>query len=171
MPLALGGLATALVATGRLSKFYLAEELDDPYLIDTDRKNAVDVDGDFTWESTAEEGKSAEAKPDDKADKLDEKAGKPDGMADKSSAVTKTEDEKMAGSSTGEKGKEQEAKDEKPAEPVFQLENLKMAVPKGAFVAIVGPIGSGKVSLLLSNGRHVADFLVRALSCRRSSAR
>ncbi|KAL1718255.1 P-loop containing nucleoside triphosphate hydrolase protein [Schizophyllum commune] len=141
MPLALGGLATALVATGRLSKFYLAEELDDPYLIETDRKNAVDVDGDFTWESTAEEGKSAEAKPDGKADKLDE-------TADKSSAVTKTEDEKVAGSSTGEKGKEQETKDEKPAEPVFQLENLKMSVPKGAFVAIVGPIGSGKSSIL-----------------------
>ena len=148
MPLALGGLATALVATGRLSKFYLAEELDDPYLIDTDRKNAVDVDGDFTWESTAEEGKSAEAKTDEKADKLDEKAGKPDETADKSSAVTKTEDEKVAGSSGGEKGKDQEAKDEKPVEPVFQLENLKMSVPKGAFVAIVGPIGSGKVSLL-----------------------
>ncbi|KAI5832858.1 P-loop containing nucleoside triphosphate hydrolase protein [Schizophyllum commune Tattone D] len=134
MPLALGGLATALVATGRLSKFYLAEELDDPYLIDTDRKNAVDVDGDFTWESTAEEGKAAEAKPDEKAGKLDEKAGKPDEAADKSLA--------------GEKSKEQEAKDEKPAEPVFQLDNLRMSVPKGAFVAIVGPIGSGKSSIL-----------------------
>ena len=141
MPLALGGLATALVATGRLSKFYLAEELDDPYLIDTDRKNAVDVDGDFTWESTAEEGKAADATP-------DEAAAKPDEAADKSFAMTKTEDEKVAGSSAGEKGKDKEAKDEKPAEPVFQLENLKMSVPKGAFVAIVGPIGSGKVSAL-----------------------
>ncbi|KAL1734118.1 P-loop containing nucleoside triphosphate hydrolase protein [Schizophyllum commune] len=141
MPLALGGLATALVATGRLSKFYLAEELDDPYLIDADRKNAVDVDGDFTWESTAEEGKAADAKP-------DEAAAKPDEAADMSSAMTKTEDEKVAGSSAGEKGKEKEEKDEKPADPVFQLENLKMSVPKGAFVAIVGPIGSGKSSIL-----------------------
>ncbi|KAL1706525.1 P-loop containing nucleoside triphosphate hydrolase protein [Schizophyllum commune] len=149
MPLALGGLATALVATGRLSKFYLAEELDDPYLIDTDRKNAVDVDGDFTWESTAEEGKPPEAKPDEKTGKPDETTTKPDEGGDKSSAVTKTgDDEKVAGSSAGEKGKEREAKDEKPAEPVFQLENLKLSVPKGAFVAIVGPIGSGKSSIL-----------------------
>ena len=31
-------------------------------------------------------------------------------------------------------------------EQPFQLQSLKLAVPKGAFVAIVGRVGSGKVS-------------------------
>ena len=45
-----------------------------------------------------------------------------------------------------EKEKEKEKEDEKP----FALKDLQLKVPKGAFVAIVGRVGSGKVRLLLA---------------------
>ncbi|KAL1744151.1 P-loop containing nucleoside triphosphate hydrolase protein [Schizophyllum fasciatum] len=134
MPLALGGLATAMVATGRLSTFFLAEELNDPYLIDTDHKVAVDVDGDFTWESTDKDGKGAATAPE---------------TGDESSALTKAEEAEKDGSSAVEKTKVQEGEQQQAsADPVFQLKDLKLSVPKGAFVAIVGPIGCGKSSIL-----------------------
>lgn len=37
-----------------------------------------------------------------------------------------------------------------PEEQPFQLQGLKLTVPKGAFVAIVGRVGSGKVSEIYS---------------------
>ena len=50
-------LADSLVALGRISSFLTAEELGEPYRIDTAISNAIDVDGDFTWETAG--------KPDD----------------------------------------------------------------------------------------------------------
>lgn len=44
---------------GRIGKFLTAEELGEPYIIDVDRKNALEVDGDFSWETA---GKITEAK-------------------------------------------------------------------------------------------------------------
>ena len=43
-----------------------------------------------------------------------------------------------------EQAAEQETVDDKP----FELADLKLQIPKGSFVAIVGRVGSGKVRIL-----------------------
>lgn len=133
LPLVLAGGANAAVATQRLGKFYTAQELDEPYLIDYDRKVAVDVNGDFTWESVAEDVSTKQAEK-GKA-KADEEA--PKGKVTEQ-VLPVTQDPAVA----------QEASEPPPEQQPFQLADLKMSVPKGAFVAIVGPIGSGKSSIL-----------------------
>ena len=150
-----------LVAAARISKFLTAEELAEPFAIDDrdENKIAVDVDGDFTWETVGKriekfeipddvgggpgrggggrERKQKKVKPkSDKKAKVGKKAfwqkksGKEEVLP--TTADSDKEDEKVEG-----KGKEEE----KP----FELKNLKMQISKGSFVAIVGRVGSGKV--------------------------
>ncbi|KIM72411.1 hypothetical protein PILCRDRAFT_16141 [Piloderma croceum F 1598] len=133
-PIVLPSSSDATVALRRISKFLTAEELSEPYTIDYERKTAVEVDGDLTWETAGnpvdaeEKGKLA-------------KCGLFRGANRKKPMLPTT-------TQTGEPGaatKEEETKaDEKP----FELKILKFKVPKGAFVAIVGRVGSGKSSLL-----------------------
>ncbi|KAG5647497.1 hypothetical protein DXG03_009434 [Asterophora parasitica] len=155
-PLILSTLADLLVALGRISKFLSAEELEDYYAIDTSRDNAIDVDGDFTWEaagkvsdatkpSPADEKKAAEEK------RKDEKAWKKDS---KKEGVLPT-------TNVDEKDKETALEEEKP----FELKNLKLHVPKGFFVAIVGRVGSGKVQ-----SHHIGEVIVADLGCHRSQS-
>ncbi|TDL20293.1 multidrug resistance-associated ABC transporter [Rickenella mellea] len=58
-PLVLSAVTDALVALGRIGKFLTAEELADAYKIEQEGKYAVDVEGDFTWETA---GKLTEGK-------------------------------------------------------------------------------------------------------------
>ena len=151
MPLVFSNASDAVVALGRISKFLVAEELAEPYKTEPTSKYAVDVDGDFAWETVG--------KPDD---------GPKVGMGKKGARLPS--DKKPAGSKTvpeaTKKGralwrrrkssapvlpttlsKEQLQKptkgksDEKP----FELKSVQLQIPKGAFVAIVGRVGSGKV--------------------------
>ncbi|KAG6830985.1 hypothetical protein H0H92_013457 [Tricholoma furcatifolium] len=142
IPFVLSTFADAHVAVQRISKFFLAEDLPEPYLIDYERKTAVSVDGDFTWE-TARHSESNQLQ--------DEKMKK--GRKDISAAnITAKKPEKLepilptsvsAASSTSELS--QGSKDE---DKPFELKDLKLSVPKGSFVAIVGRVGSGKSSVL-----------------------
>jgi ABC-type multidrug transport system fused ATPase/permease subunit len=137
-PFFLSSLADALVAVGRIQKFLTAEEMAEPYALDYDMKNAVTVDGDFTWET---------------AGKLEDKFETGVQGGGKSGTSGKNSKGKKGGEKTGEKlvlpisvaavqnKDEQPAEEEKP----FELRNLKFNVPRGAFVAIVGRVGSGKV--------------------------
>ena len=43
------------------------------------------------------------------------------------------------------KGGKGKTSDVKPEDKPFELKNLELKIPKGAFVAIVGRVGSGKV--------------------------
>lgn len=113
-PIVFAAVSDALVALKRIQKLLVAEELAEPYTVDTNSKHAVHMDGDFTWEVSeppSEQGKSKKSKPE---------------------LPTTVKDEKPL------------TKDEKP----FSLTDLQITVPKGAFVAIVGKVGSGKSSLL-----------------------
>ncbi|KAJ7100917.1 multidrug resistance-associated ABC transporter [Mycena belliarum] len=122
LPLVLSVLAEALVALQRIGKFLVAEELAEPYAIDGTLDTAVKVDASFAWEVAATlEG-----------DKTDESPQPKKGKQAKVE-VLPTVAEKSAPGAT-----------EKP----FELNNLHLAVPKGAFVAIVGRVGSGKSSIL-----------------------
>ncbi|KZP09468.1 multidrug resistance-associated ABC transporter [Athelia psychrophila] len=146
-PLVLASMSDAIVALRRVGSFLTAEELPDAYTLDPDAqgKVGVEVDGDFVWETAG--GPPVEAP----VAKGKGKGGKPDAAKDKGKKGKKGKgkDEPVlpVAITDGEKGEdvvEKEKEEEKP----FELKNLKMKVPKGAFVAIVGRVGSGKSSVL-----------------------
>jgi ABC-type multidrug transport system fused ATPase/permease subunit len=61
--------------------------------------------------------------------------------------------------------------DEKNEEHVFKLQNVNLTVPRGQLCAIVGPVGSGKSSLLqglsvnFSLNRHYLNELLGLAKC------
>ncbi|KAF5390987.1 hypothetical protein D9757_004049 [Collybiopsis confluens] len=163
-PLVLSALSDALVALGRIGKFLTAEELAEPYVIDFERKHAVEVDGDFTWETAGKiveskfaAGAKGKAGPDGKS------GGKKAGKADKKKADKAEKTRRKKKNQKGEKEGEglpvtvqdvsnasdhaEEEKKEEEEKP-FELKDLRLSVPKGSFVAIVGSVGSGKSSIL-----------------------
>ncbi|KZP34073.1 multidrug resistance-associated ABC transporter, partial [Athelia psychrophila] len=140
-PLVLAAMADALVALPRVGSFLTAEELPDAYTLDPDAQGnvGVEVDGDFVWEAAeAAVVKSKDDKPE--AGKGKGKKAKGKGKDDPVLPVAVTDGEKEEDVVVEEKVQQEE----KP----FELKNLKMKVPKGAFVAIVGRVGSGKSSVL-----------------------
>ncbi|KAF9466008.1 multidrug resistance-associated ABC transporter [Collybia nuda] len=137
-PIVLSSLADALVALGRISKFLSAEELAEPYLIDPTQKSAVHLDGDFTWETA---GKLVEPKFTSDTDKKAKAKAK---KAKKGEEALPTTAEEGSELPREKDSKDTPKEDEKP----FELKELKLDVPKGTFVAIVGPVGSGKSSIL-----------------------
>ncbi|KAI0360724.1 multidrug resistance-associated ABC transporter [Trametes cingulata] len=146
LPLVLAAATDALVALGRISTFLRAEELEVPYVIDPESKFALDVDADFTWE-TVRKGdngpKPARGKRPAPGDKAKEKRGsKMFGKKEKQGPVLPTS-QPSAEPSEKASGKEKD-EEEKP----FELKDVKLKIPKGSFVAIVGRVGSGKSSLL-----------------------
>ena len=132
LPLALSSLSDALVALGRISQFLTSEDLPEPYPIDNNLPVAMQVDADFVWETVLAGG--------------DEKKGKfANGGGDKKP----TKGERSLPMTTADSEKDGLKGDvmKKDQETPFELKNLKLSVPKGAFVGIVGRVGSGKVSL------------------------
>ena len=135
----------ALVALGRIGKFLTAEELAEPYAIERGSKDAVKADGDFTWETTKGTGIESkfEVKGKGKGGQGEKKKGekKKEKKGGKDSILPVT----APGSNENEKSQDKEKEsDEKP----FQLNGLKVNIPRGSFVAIVGRVGSGKSSFL-----------------------
>ena len=164
-PIVLANLSDAIVAIGRISKFLTAEELGKPYAIDFEGKFAVDADGDFTWETSSKpvevghkSAKGGGATRADGAKKSKQKADRKNNAArrglfrDKNAKTgpvlptTTTTD-----GTTVEKETEPNAADETP----FELKNLKLQIPKGSFVAIVGRVGSGKVTNTLTHSGSI----------------
>jgi ATP-binding cassette subfamily C (CFTR/MRP) protein 1 len=151
-PLVFASLSDAVVALGRISKFLTAEELADSYEIDYERKLAVDVDGDFTWEVAGKlanvgpksGGSYGEKKQKENA-KQKRKVENRGSKQVKAPVLPTTADDDKFDSMV------EEENEKKPDETPFELRNLKFKVPKGAFVAIVGRVGSGKVTPFLLN--------------------
>jgi ATP-binding cassette subfamily C (CFTR/MRP) protein 1 len=168
LPIVLSSLSSALVALGRISKFLSAEELAEPYHIDPTQKTAVHVDGDFAWETAgrlvepkfASDDEKANAEGSDKEKKKKDKKKKAKAQKVKKGEAalptTTEEGSDLPGEKDGEDGKETMKEDEKP----FELKELKLDIPKGAFVAIVGRVGSGKASLFLFSHGVLAHYLV-----------
>ncbi|KAF5360296.1 hypothetical protein D9758_009166 [Tetrapyrgos nigripes] len=139
LPVVLTSMSDALVALGRIKSFLAAEELEEPYKIDYDQKVALNVDGDFAWETArkveeskfsrgADAGKGGEGGHGKKA------AGR-GGRGSTSNALP------VSRPNTAETLPK---KEEKP----FELKGLNLSIPRGSFVAIVGRVGSGKSSIL-----------------------
>ena len=129
LPIVLASAMDALVAIRRISAFLRAEELAVPYTIDPKSDVALDVDADFTWEEVRKEDAGAVKDPATKA--------AADGGNDVALTLPNT-------APPDDQAQEKEQEEEPPDKP-FELKNLKLRIPKGAFVAIVGRVGSGKV--------------------------
>lgn len=116
------------VALKRANAYLSAEDAEPGYNIDVDAPNAADVDASFTWEATADktEGKDLE--------KTSNSSKKPTDRDRTLPRLSPNEPIPL-------QPKERE-------DVPFMLSDLRMKIARGAFVAIVGKIGSGKSSLL-----------------------
>jgi len=172
LPIVLHTLTDALVSLARISKFLLAEELGVPYLIEPTQSVALHVDGDFEWDVVPNLNDGKEVKELDPQEEfkhmMEEKKKKKEEEKKKKKAQQPPKsgtsgwwkskelpqgDQALPSTVTDEKGavieeKEGEIDESKtPEELPFGLKGLKMDVPKGDFVAVVGRVGSGKVCL------------------------
>lgn len=127
MPRALSAIPDASSAIQRLTRVFHAELIPgDTLVIDKNQEPALLVkDATFEWESFAK----------DSDDSLSSKKGAP------------------GDSSTPPKGKDRSVKEDiakkEPAPgkeaPLFKVKNVTMTIQRGQLVAVVGPVGSGKV--------------------------
>lgn len=126
LPRALSAIPDASSAIQRLTHVFHAELISgDTLVIDKDQKPALLVkDATFEWESFAKDSGHA----------LSLKTGAPgDGSSPKGKDRSVTEDMKMEKSVPGKEA------------PLFKVKNVTMTIQRGQLVAIVGPVGSGKV--------------------------
>lgn len=127
----------------------------EPFLVDSSSKFAVQADGDFVWEAlkkpelTDKEKKKAEA---------EEKAAKEKAKKERAAEKKRNKKNKKGGDAEGvlpttapAAGKDEKKEEE--AEP-FGLKGLAFNIPKGDFVTVVGPVGSGKSSVLQVRHSH-----------------
>lgn len=116
LPRALSSITDARNALTRLSLVFHAELVTDAALIiDPEQELALEVKG-----AVFQWESVLESKPDEK-----KRAGGKD--TENSKVTTKEQDEKQE------------------ARVPFQVQSMNMRVPRGSLVAIVGPVGSGKV--------------------------
>ena len=156
---------------GRISTFLASEDLPEPYPVDYKSPAAVQVDGDFVWETvydavTKEKAGNQGFGTPGAGGIGGRRGGKGDGLGDKengrgnkgnkgrkSAKKGKTEGDVLP-TTIADLGKDEamlgEEKDkDEGAEHPFELNNLKFVIPQGAFVAIIGRVGCGKVQINL----------------------
>ncbi|KAG1834892.1 ABC protein [Suillus variegatus] len=129
MPRALSAIPDASNAIQRLTHVFRAELIsEDTLVIDKDQEPALlTKDATFEWESYAKD--SGEAFSSKGARGGGPPRGKDRGMKED---VAKEKEKPAPGKDT----------------PIFQVKNVTMTIPRGQLVAVVGPVGSGKSSLL-----------------------
>ncbi|KAG2055912.1 ABC protein [Suillus hirtellus] len=129
MPRALSAIPDASNAIQRLTHVFRAELIsEDTLVIDKDQEPALlTKDATFEWESFAKD--SGEAFSSKGARGGGPPRGKDRGVKED---VAKEKEKPAPGKDT----------------PIFQVKNVTMTIPRGQLVAVVGPVGSGKSSLL-----------------------
>lgn len=129
--MALSTIADATNATNRLYGVFEAELLEDTHLVDPDLDVAIDVKGSsFTWDAPP---------PEEEAQKKKKRLSY--------SKKSKQRSASAPASSHGH-GADTAADAKAPEDRIFKVTDITMSIPRGALVAIVGPVGSGKTSLL-----------------------
>ncbi|KAK7002404.1 oligomycin resistance ATP-dependent permease YOR1 [Favolaschia claudopus] len=171
LPVVFSLLAPTMVAVRRVTTFLTADELASPYTIDENHALAVDVDGDYTWEDV--EAIERERTDDDDDQELDdtrkmlkakEKQAKEKAEKERKKREAKEAKERKKKNKGGMGAGELDEKDDglpvamddakedtgskKSREEPFALKGLKLNIRRGAFVGIIGRVGSGKSSVL-----------------------
>jgi ABC-type transport system involved in cytochrome bd biosynthesis fused ATPase/permease subunit len=118
--MAFSAIADAASATQRLYAVFEAETLEETLITEPDLPNAIEVQGAaFTWDSP------------------------PPATQKKKKQKGPTQD--AAKTAEAEKAARQSKADE---ENIFKMSDINLSIPRGLLVAIVGPVGTGKSSLL-----------------------
>ena len=109
----------------------------------------MQINGDFTWEKVLgvkeEKGKTEKNNKVAKEEAKDEAQSRWWNLKSKKTTTQERLPSTMDHSEITDDGNSNGSR-EKQEEPPFSLNDLRFEVPKGAFVAIVGPVGCGKVS-------------------------
>ena len=106
----------------------------------------MQLNGDFTWETVLGD-KNGKGKAEEKSSQSDKKPN--DEVKSKTKkSKKKTKGQNVLPSTIDDDDSKSVEKDEstEKEEPPFSFNDLRFEVPKGAFVAIVGRVGCGKVS-------------------------
>jgi ABC-type multidrug transport system fused ATPase/permease subunit len=119
-----------------MSEFLISEDLGERYLLGSSSGSEIYAEGDFSWEAVR--------KPESKEEEKDGSEEKVSKAKSKSKTKTIGGDVTVLPSTFPIPTPPPVKEDEKP----FELKSLRFTAPKGAFVAIVGRIGSGKASPL-----------------------
>ena len=144
LPLAFQLLSDAYVALVRISKLMLAQEIDHPVPVLPNAPYAISAHADYGWETSDAGGANAGGPVLMGRDREAAKKKKQEKKAAK--ALAKKD---KAGKAAGGDGTPKETGTPKgePAAP-FQLRDINIDIPRGAFVVACGRVGSGKSSLV-----------------------
>ncbi|EJU01052.1 ABC protein [Dacryopinax primogenitus] len=127
LPRALSAITDASNALERLRGVFMAETMDGALTIDPDLKWAVRVEhAEFRWETVFT------------GEQQEDKEGSKKGKKNKADRELKEKEKEVA--KDGDK--------ERPPDEPFALRDVNLSIPRGQLVAIVGPVGAGKSSLL-----------------------
>ena len=129
-------------ALGRIQKLFESESLPDEQVKHVGLVNAIELDGaSFTWDAPPPEAEGGRGKAEEAKNAKKVKKGKdPETSAGATVILTH-------GSIPNSPYVPTPAESEK-SEKVFKIQKTSLKIPKGKVVAIVGPVGSGKSSLL-----------------------
>jgi ABC-type glutathione transport system ATPase component len=133
LALSISTIADALNATRRLYDVFVADLLEENHTIDEQLEVALEVKGaSFSWDAPPPSDENPDDKEKDSGEKISSNSkGK--------LPAAPQDDEKKPATDTNAEEKDEE---------VFMVTDLNLSIPRGQLVAIVGPVGSGKSSLL-----------------------
>lgn len=144
LPASFANLTDAWVALTRLSDIFLAEEYaghNKGYIKSNPHAEfAIKVHGDFTFEYSEQSNSSKKNEIAGKDRKAEKEAKK-----QKAAAKQAAKAQESRGSSPVDK---EEPTDQQMLYSPFTLKNINLTIPRGAFVCVVGRIGSGKSALM-----------------------
>ena len=127
-------------AFGRIQEVFEAESLTDEQVKDAGLETALELDdASFTWDAPPPEPDGGKGK--EVGDLKKDKNGKKPEVS--TSVTVSPAPSSIPGSSRVSTSREPEQ-----TEKVFKFQKTNLKIPKGQVVAIVGPVGSGKSSLL-----------------------
>ncbi|KAG7527800.1 hypothetical protein FFLO_06590 [Filobasidium floriforme] len=144
LPASFANLTDAWVALTRLSDIFLAEEYaghDKGYIKNNPHAEfAIKVDGDFAFESPEQSNSSKKNEIAGKDRKAEKEAKKQKAAAKQAAKAKESQDSSLVDT--------EEPTDQQKLDSPFKLKNINLTIPRGAFVCVVGRIGSGKSALM-----------------------